>query len=216
MNTSPNSLDEDDALAAEYVVGVLSHSEREEVEARLRRDVAFSDRVTRWEMRLDGLNNEYGHLEPPARVKARIDRILFEAAPARRMFPLWRAGLAAVLGVFLILAFWQFGDPVDPDLRAVLQGERGEITVDIGPENTGLRVSLGATPPPNGSVYELWLVPDGNAPVSLGTFAADRTLPLGRTLNTGATLAVSIEPTGGSPTGAPTGPVIAIGALEDV
>jgi anti-sigma-K factor RskA len=37
---------------------------------------------------------------------------------------------------------------------------------------------------------------------------------LSRELREGATLAVSVEPVGGSPTGLPTGPVIASGKLE--
>jgi anti-sigma-K factor RskA len=33
-------------------------------------------------------------------------------------------------------------------------------------------------------------------------------------LGEGAALAISLEPKGGSPTGAPTGPVVALGALK--
>jgi anti-sigma-K factor RskA len=37
---------------------------------------------------------------------------------------------------------------------------------------------------------------------------------LARLLENGATIAISVEPRGGSPTGIPTGPVIASGALS--
>jgi anti-sigma-K factor RskA len=37
---------------------------------------------------------------------------------------------------------------------------------------------------------------------------------MARELHSGATLAISVEPAGGSPTGSPTGPVVASGKLE--
>ena len=67
--------------------------------------------------------------------------------------------------------------------------------------------------------YELWLLPrGGGAPISLavlGNLDARFALPaaqIGR-LAAGAKLAVSVEPAGGSPTGAPTGPVILVGDI---
>jgi anti-sigma-K factor RskA len=69
---------------------------------------------------------------------------------------------------------------------------------------------------------ELWLIPPDAQPIPLGVFAPDApaTLALSPTIvarmRARATLAVSLEPPGGSPTGAPTGPVIATGALRGV
>ena len=64
-----------------------------------------------------------------------------------------------------------------------------------------------------------WLGLDEEKPVSLGVFPTDRptTLHLSPAivarLSNRALLAVSVEPPGGSPTGQPTGPVIAKGAI---
>ncbi|VVE61462.1 anti-sigma factor [Pandoraea anapnoica] len=70
-------------------------------------------------------------------------------------------------------------------------------------------------------VTELWLVQGDAKPVPLGVFdpAQPVTIPLSRTnaaalRGAAAILAVSLEPPGGSPTGQPTGPVIATGALH--
>ena len=70
--------------------------------------------------------------------------------------------------------------------------------------------------------YELWLLPaDGGAPQSvavLATLSARVPVPeslRGRMVD-GAKLAVSVEPPGGSPTGAPTGPVIMVGSIGTV
>ena len=69
-------------------------------------------------------------------------------------------------------------------------------------------------------VPELWLIPADGKPRSLGLLQRrprrHRRHPA-RTLRhlptSDAVLAVSLEPQGGSPTGAPTGPVIAAGKL---
>jgi len=70
-------------------------------------------------------------------------------------------------------------------------------------------------PAPPASSYELWMLPGGGAqPVSLGLLPATGNATLGLSaaqlavLGNTPTLAVSVEPAGGSPTGLPTGPVI--------
>ena len=69
---------------------------------------------------------------------------------------------------------------------------------------------------------ELWLIAPGDQPRSLGLIEPGRAVRisvppslLGR-ITPEAALAVSIEPPGGSPTGAPTGPVIASGKLTNL
>ena len=67
--------------------------------------------------------------------------------------------------------------------------------------------------------HELWVIPADGTPRSLGMMPADKQShmrlaeALASLLQQGATIAISVEPRGGSPTGAPTGPVIATGAL---
>jgi len=69
-------------------------------------------------------------------------------------------------------------------------------------------------PIPAANSYELWMLPEGRAPVSLGLLpgTGNAALPLDAealaVLAQTMTLAVSLEPAGGSPTGAPTGPVL--------
>ena len=71
-------------------------------------------------------------------------------------------------------------------------------------------------------VPELWLIPADGKPRALGLLRADRTVTIAippefasQTVSN-ATLAVSLEPPGGSPTGAPTGPVIGAGKLTSL
>jgi anti-sigma-K factor RskA len=70
-----------------------------------------------------------------------------------------------------------------------------------------------------GRAPELWLIPAGGKPISLGMIARDKPVTLAldpallAQLGPTAALAVSVEPIGGSPTGQPTGPVIGKGAI---
>jgi anti-sigma-K factor RskA len=71
--------------------------------------------------------------------------------------------------------------------------------------------------------YELWALPAGAPPVSLGvlpaTGGASRHALSSRQLDALAAsmqVAVSIEPAGGSPTGQPTGPVVLTAPLSAV
>src|SRR3546814_2647187 len=67
---------------------------------------------------------------------------------------------------------------------------------------------------PAGRSLELWRVPAGGDPQSLGVIdPRDPFEALRVSVTAGDTLAVSVEPPGGSPSGAPTGPVILSGPL---
>ncbi|MBN3856207.1 anti-sigma factor [Paraburkholderia sp. Ac-20340] len=71
-----------------------------------------------------------------------------------------------------------------------------------------------------GRATELWLIAPGEKPMPLGVFPADTpaSMPMPAEVvahvSAGAVLAVSIEPPGGSPTGQPTGPVVATGPMK--
>ena len=62
---------------------------------------------------------------------------------------------------------------------------------------------------------QLWAVPPQGAPRSLGLVQAAGTTTVLRAqlLQDVAAFAVSVEPTGGSPTGAPTGPIVSVGSI---
>lgn len=210
--------DEDDALAAEYVIGLLGAAARKDAKKRLRADAGFAARVSIWEVYLEDLNEDYGTQTPPARIKAKIDRQLFGKRNQR-----WRGwvpiGLATAVFLIAIVLIPTIM-PIGVDLQAQLESEDSSyafsISVDMESKHIDMAVTKGAVL--DNATFELWFIPDGGSALSLGTFASGERLNIppevGLTAN--ATLAVSIEPSGGSPTGAPTGPVVAIGALKDV
>lgn len=67
---------------------------------------------------------------------------------------------------------------------------------------------------------ELWLVPEHGKPMPLGILTGQHAVivlltdTVMQAINGGATLAVSVEPVGGSRTGQPTGPIVAQGAIR--
>ena len=147
---------------------------------------------------------------------------------------LWRfaSGLAtaAALGLAVLVVN---PDPQAPPVVIVLQGTEAGGPVGVGLATTvvasvsGDGRSLVARPLQPvalaaGRVLELWAVPPDGAPRSLGLISASAATviqrdKLAKTLLDGrntAALAVSVEPPGGSPTGAPTGPVVFAGKLQ--
>lgn len=73
---------------------------------------------------------------------------------------------------------------------------------------------------PAGKASELWLIPPGQKPIALGVIGSHKPTSVALSpallaqLSAKALLAVSVEPPGGSPTGQPTGPVIAKGTIS--
>ncbi len=94
------------------------------------------------------------------------------------------------------------------------QGVDAEWLVTVSPERKLIRVSASGKYPINRSseCLELWVLGEDGKPRSLGVLpndgSSDLPMPRGVSMPKDPTLAVSKEPIGGSPTGAPTGPVI--------
>lgn len=204
--------EDDDLLAAEYVLGTLPPEDRARAEARLR-DPGFSRAVAAWEERLSGLNADYAEAPAPD-LLPRIEARLFPQAPAAprsvwQGLRLWGASALAAVAVVAYLAL----TPVPPDFTAVILAEGGGLEYDARLTGDRLSVSLrSGTLPGADKSHELWLILGDAAPVSLGLLGATTEVALPAPAE-GAVLAISLEPAGGSPTGQPTGPVIAIGKL---
>ncbi len=79
----------------------------------------------------------------------------------------------------------------------------------LQPLNAGQTVALN-------QALELWAVPAQGAPRSLGLVSAQQATTVLRAslLKDTAAFAVSVEPPGGSPSGAPTGPIVSVGRLR--
>jgi anti-sigma-K factor RskA len=100
------------------------------------------------------------------------------------------------------------------------QTKQSHFVAAIGADGASLTITPTAPLTADKRSMELWLIPQGGKPASLGLIAASQPVQLNvppqllQHVGTGATLAVSLEPLGGSPTGEPTGPIIANGNLS--
>lgn len=221
-----------DLLAAEYVAGTLRGPARRRFEALLPGHPALQQAVRAWQARLLPLAGVVQPVPPPPRVWQAIEQRLWpQAAPPPwwRRLAMWRVLSGAATAAALVLAVQVARPPPVPaPIVVVLQSTGAEggvppaFVASVGGDGRSLVTRavqpVGLAP---GRVLELWSVPPSGAPRSLGLVAADGStvLPAERlpaTLLHGGTaaLAVSVEPPGGSPTGAPTGPIIYAGKLQ--
>ena len=111
----------------------------------------------------------------------------------------------------------------EPLLVAALEGNgRHALVATIDPRNATILAVPADLVVTGNRVPQLWLVVPGKDPRSLGLIDADKPVTLAvpsRLLadaTTQAALAISLEPPGGSPTGQPTGPVIAVGPITQL
>ncbi|MCC6778324.1 MAG: anti-sigma factor [Hyphomicrobiales bacterium] len=228
--------DGDKILAAEYVLRVLSESERRAVERRLELEPALAAEVTFWEDRLGGLADAVAPVQPPPGAWTRIERAI--GAPAGRLpragsiwqsLAFWRGfaiGATALAAASLAaLAYIGLVPGARPQLMATLSGAAGQPNFVAAVTKSGNSiVVVPATLLTNDPrSIELWVIPAGETrPRSLGLIQPGQPIrlnippDLADRLTSDATLAVSLEPPGGSPTGAPTGPVIASGKLTSL
>ncbi|WP_111561608.1 anti-sigma factor domain-containing protein [Rhizobium sp.] len=227
----------DEVLAGEYVLGVLSFQDRRVVEDRMRVDRQFAAIVSRWEANLSTFNDDYDAVTPGQETFKQVEARLFgtpqqAAVPARGVWNslfFWRC-LAAVSLVItsaalsLTVATVSPLKPTVPPLVAQLSGPASQVNLLASYEaQTGrMRIIPVAAGKPEEKSLELWLLPEGGTPKSLGIFAAgeggdgELVIPVDMrsAIGEGTSFAVSLEPFGGSPTGAPTGPVVASGAAH--
>jgi anti-sigma-K factor RskA len=232
-----------DRLAAEYVLGTLRGPARRRMQALLPAHPALRAAVEAWERRLLPMADAVRPVAPRAEVWQRVQGRLFADAATARPAARPSTGPASPTSFWQRLALWRgatglafaamFG-------MAVLLGQRGEtpppivIVLGANPDAaSGMQparfvASVGAdgrslvlkpidvpslTP---AKALELWAVPAQGAPRSLGLVSPDRGATVLRAglLQGTAAFAVSLEPAGGSPTGAPTGPILSVGKVQ--
>ena len=229
----PTGPQDDDALAAEYVLGVLDAVERRELTARLERDDEFARLVANWESRLSDLNTEFAETPPPPRVKAALDDRLFagQAGSNAKSTGLWASltfwrsfSLAtfAALVALAVVTLRPVETPISGDLLvASLSAEQSpeQFVALYDTVSHALRVRHVAGTQHDNQDFELWLIVEKEPPISLGLVGgSDNMTPVVDQryydhFAPGATLAVTLEPLGGSPTGVATGPIVAAGPV---
>jgi anti-sigma-K factor RskA len=231
-----------EAEAMDYALGALPRADRKAAEVRLVSDPDFRAAVERWQALLSPLDAATPEIAPPPAVWQAIAAELQPApragpVPARTAgiwhnLALWRGlglggtAMAALAAALLVQPSTPAAAPAPlatgTSLVATLADSEGRpllaAAFDAGSGEVRF-APVAAGPDRDGKVPELWVIEGRNPPRSLGVIdisaGAAHAIPRARLagLKAGAVLAISIEPVGGSTTGAPTGPVIATGAL---
>ncbi|MBU4609047.1 anti-sigma factor [Achromobacter sp. GG226] len=213
-----------DKLAADYVSGVMRRGARRRFERLLRDDADLRRTVLAWEERLYPLIEALPPEMPRDEVWQNIRRRLrardrTQSAWGFSGVNFWRVlsgGLAAAL-VAVVVTGQQVAPESAPTMAVLQDGEaRAGLVVAAMPDGAVRVHALASMSRPEaGRVFELWGLPASGAPRSLGLLTPEGRMAQASTMDTSAFtgLAVSVEPTGGSPTGAPTGPVILSGNL---
>ena len=219
-----------DALCGEYLLGTLRGAARRRFERALREEPQVALRLFRWEHLFSPRYSEMIKMEPSPLLWKRLDHGLQLSRYRPRWYRslgFWRTwavattfGLLTVMAVQVLLPAWFPAELVE--IARLESTDKGvALYADLSKDQRTLRLRA---PRPviagPAQSYELWLLPvGGGAPLSLAVLGAlDVSLSLPERqaagLRKGAKLAVSVEPAGGSPTGAPTGPVILIGEVR--
>ena len=243
---TPPSLETPTTRAGEYVLGTLAGAECEAFRAALATDPQLQAEVREWERRLAPLAGAVPSESPSPAVWSAIESRLAagkavsgdDTAAARqgpsatvlrlrRSVVLWRSvaavagALAAALILFIAWGRWPAADHGQEYVAVVNRGgDLPALIVRVDMREGVVRVrALGAEAPP-GKSLELWYIGAGKAPKSLGVVenaAGPIVIPaMLREGIAGATIAVTAEPKGGSPTGGPTGPIVYSGKLINV
>jgi len=168
----------------------------------------------------------------------RANRLVDSAGPQVDVIDLaarmrrWRLRAVTAMAASLLLAVGLGYQMLVPLLQGPVDGRRFVAVVNrdaslpalIVDVDTGLGEitvrPVSAEPPPADKSLELWVIPAGGSPLSLGLVdpaggvrrVADK---LGSVRSDG-TFAVTVEPKGGAPEGVPTGPIVYSGKLVAV
>lgn len=217
-----------DVAAAELALGLLEGEDRALALRRMLAEPAFARDVERWRVHFGALFAGVAGVAPAPdlgeRVIARLD------GPGRAQPGYWRPfalasslAAASLFGLLMVRPEPVMAPPVTiaapaPMVAAfMVEGIKTPLVATYD-SATGRLSMPGPMPVPAGKSAQLWAIVGTNAPQPLGLFHAAGTrveadARSSTPIEPGTTFAISFEPVGGSPTGLPTGPVVASGTL---
>lgn len=218
--------------AAEFALGLLEGEARAAATRRLLAEPDFAREVARWRAQFETLFAEWPDVAPPPYLEGRVLAALPAGEPDKsvRVIRRWRGiaaaatAVAAAMLVALVLRPAPTPVPVPvvraaPALVAMLTPTKGKPFAAVY-DRAAQEVRLaGGVAVPGGRDAQLWAIGRDGVPRALGLLAAGakaRVAVRNLAIDQGTTLAISIEPAGGSPRPVPTGPVVATGQLTQV
>jgi anti-sigma-K factor RskA len=224
-----------ESLAAQYVLGSLKGGARRRFERWMMESYRVREEVWYWEAKLGELADAVPGEKPPERVWSAIESRLWpqQQAPVTPIKPrsgwFWPSWGALATAAALVLSVLLVNQP-EPEPWPLLSGAVVQENVkdplwlvsERAYKNQLRMRPVAATQADIGKDYELWIVPDSGSPLSLGVVPVGDVYQVTLTdearnlLSQSRTLAISLEPAGGSPTGAPTGPILHVTRLYEL
>lgn len=214
------------ALAADYAIGMMPSTARRRFESLLLDDPSLRREVAQWQESLVGLTSSLQAQDVPDRVwqriVARIDPQELHV-PKKRPFWNWlRLGaIACSLLVALVIGVIYNRDTAIYNATLVATNQQPALAVKAFERYLEVE-PLAVSSVEQGRSLELWTIPANGVPVSLGVVAdkgksrVELTESQRKLIGTQSTLAITLEPQGGSPSGKPTGPVLYKGQLASL
>jgi len=190
----------DDALAAEYALGTLRGQARLRFQNRMQHEPDLAARVARWQTMLSTLDSHLTPVTPPEQVWKKI--VLDLPSPASVPRARSWLGWAVAAGLAAVTLTWVSTRAPEMSPLVVLNDtqQQGQWVVNADSRRQALSIApLRPTPLAAQKSLQLWLIPRGQAPVSLGL--VDNRSPTrvdlkNETLAPDAVIAISVEPQG--------------------
>ncbi|MDE1197254.1 anti-sigma factor [Pseudomonas sp. Bc-h] len=214
------------ALAADYAIGLMPTTARRRFENLLIDDPNLRAEVAQWQESLVGLTTSLEPQPVPERVwqqiVARIEPQRLHV-PEKRPFWSWMriAAVACTLLVAVIVGVIYNRDK--PDFNATLVAGNQQPALTVQAFDRYLKIDpVAVASVETGRSLELWAIPADGVPVSLGVIPdngkgrVDLSDSQRRLLGSQTTMAITLEPKGGSPSGKPTGPILYKGQLASL
>lgn len=218
-----NTQEDDAILAAEYVLGLVDAPTRLLLDKRLNEDDTFAQQVLHWQKAFSGLDAITPESVPSAEIWQKIARRVNHApiAPTPLRAATWLGwSLAAALAGVLIFNLVQKPETL-PAMQpaAILNGTQSDAQFVVSLDKSAgiIQVSALNVALPKDKNLQLWLIQGREPPQSLGliiqpghnAFRLDDNM-----LDNQTTLAVSLEPIGGSKLIGPSGPILFMGKVR--
>jgi len=220
---------DDDMLAAEYVLGNLPDSERKAFALRLSADANLRKQVQFWESHFASFNADYAEANPPPALRGAVHDRLFGAEENKgflHSLGFWRGLSFATLAALVFTFAMPYFTMPAPQITSVAelasqQGKGVQLAAYFDASKKLIRYARVSDAPAEGRDFELWVIIGKDAPVSLGVVPPDSSGVIKVSAELAAkmidaTLAISDEPKGGSLTGQPSGAVLSVGKLTRV
>ncbi|MEO6581030.1 MAG: anti-sigma factor [Sphingomicrobium sp.] len=232
--TLERDMTDPDTTAAELALGVLDGEERAAALRRLVAEPPFARDVERWRDHFASMFAGIPEVTAPDGILQRAEgqiggREVIEM-PVRRADNPWKpaaiaasvAALAMTAVAFRPVEVAPVAAPSTPMVAAMALTGTNASQPALYDAKSGMVKMPGPMPIPEGRSAQLWAITGNQEPKPLGTFHAtgpgtyEAEAKMGLVIPAGTKLAITLEPMGGSPTGKPTGAVIASGMLSKV